>query len=108
MTNVLNFPDRKKEIEQIKESVIDQEIQSIDMLAEDLLSDMVATCMEELQMDLTGNEYLYEISYLYECLRSLIMRYHGREHPLQIISQGIYQQIIASDDADSGQLQFDF
>jgi hypothetical protein len=108
MTNVLKFPDRKKELQEEIELVDAEAIEEIDILAEELLSDMVATCIEDLQMDLTGNEYLYDVSYLYECLRSLLMRYHGREHPLQIISQGIYHKIMSPDGVDADQLEFDF
>lgn len=104
MTKVIQFPNRRKEI---AEEQLEDKIGPIDMVAEELLSDMVAELIE-MGIDLTGDTYLYDVSYVYETLRSLLLKAHDMDHPIQAICSGIYRNILDEQHRRDAQLEFDF
>ena len=52
-----------------------------------------------------GEEYVCDVSFLYEALRSFVYKMNDLYHPIQLFSLNLYRDII---DPNTSQLEFDF
>lgn len=107
MTNVIKFPDLKKKQETKETEKVESATMLVEEVCDELLSNMVADLIE-IDMDITGDKYVYDVSYVYEVLRSVLLKYHGIHHPVQLISEGIYKGVLDDEQYTQEQLEFDF
>lgn len=111
MDNVIQFPDKKKEKDEVEEllSRIDEfdeqdPERAHELIAEDLTSDVVAEC-QMLGLSIGGEDYIADINLIYESIFSLICKLNGKHHPAQDFAQGVYDHITG---ISQNQLEFDF
>lgn len=119
MSKVIDFPLEKR-LNQIKqqnyqkladEYELSQEMTVIDNTAEYLMETILVELSESgYDMLGVGEKYIYETSFVYESMRSLLMSMSDEEHPLQNFAETMYNShdFIDNDDENMRQLELDF
>jgi hypothetical protein len=119
MSKVIDFPLEKR-LNQIKqqnyqkladEHELSQEMTIIDNTAEYLMETILVELSESgYDMFGIGEKYIYETSFVYESMRSLLMSMSDEEHPLQNFAETMYNShdFIDNDDENMRQLELDF
>jgi hypothetical protein len=92
MTNVIPFPldRRQKEQEDREWDEIVEQVRIIDERTEMVVTEL----MEELlvdEPDIVEDKYLYDVSFVYECVRSLLLKQRELHHPIQALASNIYE-----------------
>jgi hypothetical protein len=96
--NIIPFPTKKR-LRQITE-----EVSQTDLLADEIVSDVIAFLVEE-GYNIDNENNLYEISLFYESCRSMLYKFDNKEHPLQTMANELYK-IFEYENEE--QLEFDF
>ena len=96
--NIINFPNIRKE------RLIQKELE-LEELTDDIVTDVFSFLIEN-DMDVSHEDYVYDISMVFEAMRSLIYKIHDLHHPLQILCQDMYKYHPV--DLEERQLEFDF
>ena len=99
--NVIRFPIEKRLID-YNEPSVDLE-QMCDMYAGALLTDL-----HEDGYDISNEDYVYDISLMFESLRSLVFKFNSITHPMQGFSQTLYTDQNYVMFENPNQLEFDF
>lgn len=113
--NIIQFPIERRmdaiawaELErktQVKDDdVVNDEQQSmIEHLIQVVVDEMVA---EGYGVD--GEEFIYDVSFLYETIKSLVLKMDGHHHPVQDFAANLYESYYDEVAESSLQLSFDF
>ena len=112
MDNVISFPLHRR-----RESILYQELEKAladdqeeyDMTLEhtDEILGMIISEMVELGYPLADEEYICEVSFMWEAIKSCLMRALGKDHPLHDVAEKLYSQYIREED-DPIQMEFEF
>lgn len=112
MTNIIQFPTGGKETDVIKSANAKSEneqqlINDIELFADEVVAELVAM-MYEVAYDVGHEDYVYDISIVYESIRSLLYRMNTLDHPMQHFAQKIYEDENAAKYINDAQYEFDF
>ena len=104
-SNIIHFPveQRLREINEERDYFSD----SLETLSEDLTSDILAELYNN-GYEIDSDDYVYDVSMLFESLRSLIFRLNDIEHPVQKFSKVIYEKYLTQNIVEEMQLSLDF
>lgn len=106
MSNVIEFPvERRIEQMAIQDGFnIYDRVEMAELDTEQFLSDLLRIMFDnDYQID--GEEYVYDVSFLYETLKSFIYKMNDCHHPIQMFAKNLYWDAVHP---DSTQLEFDF
>lgn len=113
--NIVQFPldKRLEKIYEEDEKRMDKEFEinsDIENIADDLLENLMIDLYEAEYTDLESDNYVYDVSILYESIKSLIAKINDTYHPLQIFAEQLYTNAIRdmNDNQNSSQIEFDF
>ena len=106
MNNVIEFPlDRRFEQMAIADGFAVYSVsESAEIETEEFLSELLSE-MHKSAYDIADEKFVYDISFLYETMKSLLYKMNDVYHPLQDFSEKLYCDV---DYPDSPQLEFDF
>lgn len=104
--NIIEFPLHRR-IKKIYEEEV--ELVNLENVADEVLSDMLSD-LYDYGFNIDGEEFIYDISLLFETLRSLILNVNGYNHPIQNFAENLYTKKLIDDQEknDPSQLEFDF
>lgn len=104
MNNVIQFPKIKRE----KSSV---DLDYLEFLTEDITQDLVEFLYDE-GYDVSDQAYIFEVSMMYESLKSLLYKMNNEYHPMQKFANNVYSAFYDRDKDEEievpVQLEFDF
>lgn len=108
MSNVIEFPlDRRLEQMAIADGFANYSVsESAEIETEEFLSDLLSE-MHKSAYDISNENFIYDISFLYETMKSLLYKMNDVYHPIQDFSKNLYGDTVWSW-PDSPQLEFDF
>jgi len=106
MSNVIEFPlDRRIEQMAIADGFANYSVsKSAEIETEEFLSELLSE-MHRSAYDISNENFVYDISFLYETLKSLMYKMNDVYHPIQDFSKSLYSDMVWP---DSPQLEFDF
>jgi len=83
MSNVIQFPKKKKE----DESSVD--VEYIDFLTDELTQD-IAEFLHDDGYNIGNDNYIFEVSMMYESIKSLLYKMSNLYHPMQKFANNVY------------------
>ena len=105
MSNVIEFPiDRRIEQMAIDDGFTYEKVDEIEHDIDHFLSELLREMFDN-EYRIDGEEYVCDVSFLYESLRSFVYKMNDLDHPIQLFSRNLYHDII---DPNTTQLEFDF
>ena len=106
MSNVIEFPiDRRLEQMAIEDGFnIYDKVETAELDTDQYLSEMLSSMFNN-DYRVDNEDYVYDISFLYETLKSFIYKMNDCHHPIQHFAKNLYWDAVHPDDA---QLEFDF
>lgn len=106
MSNVIPFPKKKKE-----ESSVTVDLEYLDFLTDELTQD-IAEFLHDDGFDVGNENYIFEVSMLYESIKSLLYKMSNVYHPMQKFANNVYSPFYdttTGEEIDTPeQLEFDF
>jgi hypothetical protein len=104
-SNVIHFPIEKRlrEVDDERDYFVD----SLETFVEDITSDVLAELYNN-GYEIDSDDYVCDVSMLFESLRSLVFRLNEIDHPIQEISQTIYRKYLIENSMEEDQLSLDF
>lgn len=112
--NVIEFPleRRMKEIHDKKISISfdsdeDMHYDTVEMTSDIILTDLIESAFEA-DFRIDGEKYMYDLSFVYESVRSLLLKSKDIHHPAQLIAEEMFSTILADEEFYSKQLELDF
>lgn len=78
--------------------------ESAELETEEFLSELLAD-MHAAEYDIANDNFVYDISFLYETMKSLVYKMNDVYHPIQDFSKNLYSDLVHP---DSPQMEFDF
>jgi len=112
MTNIIQFPLSRRMDEMIwqeieKEMIEGDQGADEQALVEELLSEFISS-LHELAYPIDEDKYVYDISFLYETIKSLVLKFHNKHHPIQYFAHNLYDEQIQKVKNEYKQLELDF
>lgn len=106
MSNIIEFPlDRRIEQMAEKDGFFEYDkVEIAELDSEQFLSDLLRN-MYELDYEIDGEEYIYDVSFLFESLRSFVYKMNKFDHPIQVFAKNLYWDQVHP---NTSQLEFDF
>lgn len=105
MSNVIEFPiDRRFEQMAIEDGFTYEKVDEIEQDIDHFLGELLREMFDN-EYRIDGEEYVCDVSFLYETLRSFVYKMNNLDHPIQLFSRNLYRDII---DPNTSQLEFDF
>lgn len=106
MSNIIEFPLDRRYEQMAVDAGFDTYNRSelAELETEEFLSDLLQSMYSE-KYNVADENYIYDISFLYESLKSLVYKMHECEHPIQTFAKNLYFDAEVPDDS---QLEFDF
>lgn len=107
MSNIIQFPiDRRIEQMAIDDGFVNYDkLDSAEMDTEQFLSELL-TSMYKSDYVIDAEEYIYDISFLYEAIKSFVYKMNDAYHPIQNFAENLYYDVVNDD--NSPQLELDF
>lgn len=102
MSNIVKFPTEKRQ-----KDILDQDSQyfdNIETYIDELASDIISTLFDD-GYAVNKDEYIKDVSLMFESLRSLVFRMNDIPHTFQYSADLLFSDIIVEDD---NQLCLDF
>lgn len=107
MSNVIEFPmDRR-----VEQMAIDagfdayDKVETADIDTDQFLADLL-TIMFDNDYAIDDEQYMYDVSFLFESMKSFVYKMNGCYHPIQRFAINLYSNI--GDYPNEQQLEFDF
>jgi hypothetical protein len=106
MNNVIEFPlDRRLAQMAIADGFTNYSVfESAEIETEEFLSELLSG-MHNSSYDICNENFITDISFLYETMKSLIYKMNDVYHPIQEFSYSLYSPMMCN---DSSQMDFDF
>ena len=82
--------------DRLLEQIIEEEMVMVDSLSENIMIQLIQS-LKENSVDITSTEFVRDIAYLNESLKSLLFRELGYEHPLTDLSKHIIVPVRSKD-----------
>jgi hypothetical protein len=106
--NIINFPLEKRMsiiAREDEDKLVEkfQEYYEIESFVESILENLVLDLIET-GISIDEEKYVFDISFLYESIKSLIYKHHQIDHPFQIMCKELYSNFVENEN----QLEFDF
>ena len=93
-----------------KTSVKDDDVFTEDQ--QEMIEHLIQVVVEEMVAEgykVDGEEFIYDVSFLYEVIKSLVLKMEGHYHPIQDFANELYINYFAELEKDGPhQLSFDF
>lgn len=104
MDNIIPFPTDRQKKSLFDDEYRWEEEKRINVIIDDIVGEMFEALLEN-DFDMTGNEYMYYNSFLFESIKSLMYSTRQIYHPMQDLALTLYDSVqLTSED----QLEFDF
>lgn len=100
-SNVIQFPQKE-----VKSQIDDLLQESLETYCDEITSDILVS-MTEQDFPVCSEEYIQDISLLFESIRSIAFKAHGLHHPIQEIANTIFS-IALDHRSNDMQLSLDF
>jgi len=106
MSNVIEFPiDRRLEQMAIEDGFnIYDKVETAELDTDQYLSEMLSSMFNN-DYRVDNEDYVYDISFLYETLKSFVYKMNDCHHPIQHFAKNLYWDAVHP---DTTQLEFDF
>ena len=85
-----------KKSKKTREQIIEEEMVIVDSLSENIMIQLIQS-LKENSVDITSTEFVRDIAFLNESLKSLLFRELGYEHPLSDLSKHIIVPVRSKD-----------
>ena len=85
-----------KKSKKTREQIIEEELVMVDSLSENIMIQLIQS-LKENSVDITSTEFVRDIAFLNESLKSLLFRELGYEHPLSDLSKHIIVPVRSKD-----------
>ena len=85
-----------KKSKKTREQIIEEEIVMVDSLSENIMIQLIQS-LKENSVDITSTDFVRDIAFLNESLKSLLFRELGYEHPLSDLSKHIIVPVRSKD-----------
>ena len=85
-----------KKSKKTREQIIEEEMVMVDSLSENIMIQLIQS-LKENSVDITSTEFVRDIAFLNESLKSLLFRELGYEHPLSDLSKHIIVPVRSKD-----------
>ena len=85
-----------KKSKNTREQIIEEEMVMVDSLSENIMIQLIQS-LKENSVDITSTEFVRDIAFLNESLKSLLFRELGYEHPLSDLSKHIIVPVRSKD-----------
>lgn len=109
--NIIKFPiDRRMEEmmwQELEKDLEDKVDPSILVTIDEMLGELIAT-MAEQNYPIDEEKYIFDISFLYEAIKSLMYKFSNEHHPIQAFAEKLYRDQINAARVASKQLELDF
>jgi len=109
MTNIIQFPLDRRMDEMLWQELEKELVENNDeqIIVEELLSDFIS-CLHDMSFPIDDEKFVYDISFLYESMKSLILKFHDKNHPIQNFAHNLYNEQIEHAKAAQKQLELNF
>lgn len=106
MSNIIEFPIERRYEQMAIEAGFDTYDRSemAELETEAFLGELLQSMFKE-KYNVADENYIYDVSFLYESLKSFIYKMHDCDHPIQTFAQNLYFDAELPNDS---QLEFDF
>ena len=85
-----------KKSKKTREQIIEEEMVMVDSLSENIMIQLIQS-LKENSVDITSTDFVRDIAFLNESLKSLLFRELGYEHPLSDLSKHIIVPVRSKD-----------
>ena len=85
-----------KKSKKTREQIIEEEMVMVDSLSENIMIQLIQS-LKENSVDITSTEFVRDIAFLNESLKSVLFRELGYEHPLSDLSKHIIVPVRSKD-----------
>ena len=116
MKNVIKFPLERR-LDQIAWQKIEAEWANtarddkqiaIEEVVDALVAEFIFMMIEDFGINADDERYIYDVSFFYETIKSLVSKFNGVTHPIQQLADNIYRSHIETYEAAQYQLEFSF
>ena len=100
--NIIRFP-----IERRMDLRLDEPSEELENMCDSYAANFLNDLYYE-GYDISDEKYIYDVSLMFESIRSLIFRFNSLDHPMQDFSKSLYSSAEKRIEQNQKQLEFDF